>query len=110
MAATFLLADGKIQVLRKMVKKICLGFLPSLDFSSPLPWHRGASFPSPIVLSLSLNSVPQLPLVLPWMDLGLGARRLLEEGMESPLKCPVLGTGERIPTTTLPCLRGRDLQ
>ena len=107
MAAAFLLADGKIQVPRKMVKKIRLG---SLDFSSPLPWHRDTSFPSPIVLSLSLNSVPQLPLVLPWMDPGLGARRLLEEEMESPLKCPVLGTGERIPTTTLPCLRGRDLQ
>ena len=47
--------------------------------------------------------------ILPWMDLGLGARRVLREGMESPLKRPVLGTGERIPTT-LPGSRAGDIQ
>lgn len=57
-------------------------------------------------LSLSLNSVPQLPLVLSWMDPGLWARRVLGKGMERPLQVLPSGLEGGIPTTDTSELKG----
>lgn len=57
-------------------------------------------------LSLSLNSVPQLPLVLSWVDPGLWARRVLGKGTERPLQVLPSGLEGGIPTTDTSELKG----